>query len=58
MHTTVKFNTLIHKTKTKGVVDYIYSDLWGVFLIFSKGYTRYLLTFIYNLFVESLNLFS
>ena len=40
----VKFSTDIHNTK--GIVDYIYSDLWGPSRELSKGGAQYLLTFI------------
>ena len=40
----VKFSTTIHRTK--GIVDYIHSNLWGPTHVSSKGGTKYLLTFI------------
>ncbi|KAK3022873.1 hypothetical protein RJ639_045963 [Escallonia herrerae] len=40
----VKFSRAVHTTK--GTVDYIYSDLWGLSTIPSKGGGRYMLTFI------------
>jgi len=42
--TRVKFSAAIHKTK--GIVDYIHSDLWGPVPVPSKGGARYLFTFI------------
>ena len=40
----VSFGTEIHRTK--GTLDYIYSDLWGPSSEISKGRARYLLTII------------
>lgn len=31
----VKFNSIVYRTKSK--VDYIYSDLWGLSCVASKG---------------------
>lgn len=40
------FNIAIYKTK--GILDYIHSDLWGPARTPSKGGTRYMLSFIYD----------
>lgn len=47
-HRRVKFSTAVHKTKgtTKGTVDYIYSDLWGLSKVLSLGGAWYLSVFI------------
>lgn len=45
-HKRVCFNIAIYKTK--GILDYIHSDLWEPARTPSKGGTRYMLSFIYD----------
>ena len=43
-HRKVSFKTGIHRTK--GILDYVHSDVWGPSKVYSKGGSRFMLTFI------------
>ncbi|KAJ8633371.1 hypothetical protein MRB53_026707 [Persea americana] len=43
-HQKVSFKTGIHRTKD--ILDYVHSDVWGPYKVYSKGRSRFMLTFI------------